>query len=70
MYTRPPHLPFIVLEDVKAGSRCINALHVQTFIANPFGKGTLITFANGDSFTVKDSFTSVVDTLMGSDVDG
>jgi hypothetical protein len=70
LYTRPPHQPFIVLEDVKAGSRGVNALHVQTFIANPFGKGTLITFANGDSFTTTDSFDSVVKTLMGSNVDG
>jgi hypothetical protein len=70
MYTRPPHLPFIVLTDVKAGSRCVNATHVQTFIANPFGEGTLVTFANGDSFTTSDDFDALVLTLMGSHVDG
>ena len=69
--TRHPNLPLMVLTDAKMrDGRCINGLHVQTFIANPFGGGTLITFANGDTVTVTEGFSTVVDALMGDRVDG
>lgn len=71
--TRHAALPLMVLTDAKTDeSRCINGLHVQTFITNPFGErgGTLITFANGDRVTVTEDFDTVVDSLMGDRVDG
>jgi hypothetical protein len=55
----------------RGSSRCINGLHVQTFIQNPFGdrKGTLITFASGDRVTVANDFDLVFNVLTGI-VDG
>jgi hypothetical protein len=55
MQQRRERLPVFVLRDAEVrANRCVNALHVQTFIPNPFGKceGTLITFASGDTITV------------------
>jgi hypothetical protein len=71
---RQPALPFHVFTDAKGDTRCINALHVQTFIPNPFGdrgdRGTLITFANGDTVTVTDDFDSIADQFMSDRADG
>ena len=72
MNARRREVPLAVLQDQETGSlRCINGLHVQTFIQNPFGdrKGTLITFASGDRVTVADDFELVFDVLTGI-VDG
>ena len=72
MRARRREVPLVVFQDRENGnSRCINGLHVQTFIANPFGdcKGTLITFASGDRVTVVDEFDLVFDVLTGI-VDG
>ncbi len=61
----------MVLHDADGGVlRAVNAAQVQTFIPNPFGTGTLITFASGDTVTVKDDFDSVLATFMGDSVDG
>jgi len=74
MNTRYHGVPIAVFMDLQAGVlRCINGLHVQTFIQNPFGdhSGTLITFASGDSVTVANDSDAVVDTFMaGNRVDG
>lgn len=71
MNTRTTGIPIFVFQDAKSGeSRCINGLHVQTFIANPHGEGTLITFASGDTVVVADGFEAVVDTFMADRVDG
>jgi hypothetical protein len=74
MNSRYQGVPIAVFMDVQSGApRCINGLHVQTFIQNPFGdhSGTLITFASGDTVTVADDFDAVVDTFMsGSRRDG
>jgi hypothetical protein len=67
--TRRPVVPFVVFQDAETdSSRCINPLHVQTFIASPFPHtkgGTIITFENGDSVTVADDFQHVFDLLTG-----
>jgi hypothetical protein len=66
--TRRPIVPFVVFQDAEtSASRCINPLHVQTFIASPFHTkgGTVITFGNGDSVTVADDFQHVFDLLTG-----
>jgi uncharacterized protein YlzI (FlbEa/FlbD family) len=71
MQQRRPRLPVFVLRDVEARThRCVNGLHIQTFIPNPYGnqEGTLITFANGDSVTVENDFDEVVHLMMGSHV--
>ena len=73
MYQRGPRLPVFVLRDSDTReSRCVNALHIQTFVANPFGDrhGTLITFANGDSVTVENDFDEIVNLMMGDHVAG
>ena len=64
-------IPIVVFQDVETrDSRCINGLHVQTFVRSRFHKGgTLITFANGDTVTVEGDFDTVFDTLTGR-VDG
>ncbi len=74
MNSRYHGVPIAVFTDAKTGApRCLNALHIQTFIPNPFADraGTLITFASGDSVTVTDDFHTVVNTFMsGNHVDG
>ena len=73
MNARRSGLPIIVLMDAKTREgRAVNGLHVQTFIQNPFGKceGTLITFANGDTVTVKEDFDDIVQSFMASVPDG
>lgn len=71
LHIRHAALPVVVFTDAETKeSRCINGLHVETFIPNPFGSGTLITFASGDSVTVTDDFDTVVDTLIGDRADG
>ncbi|HEX6096386.1 MAG TPA: hypothetical protein VF432_08695 [Thermoanaerobaculia bacterium] len=73
MHQRGPRLPVFVLRDVEARDhRCVNALHIQTFIPNPYGsqEGTLITFANGDTITVENGFDEIVDLMMGDRVAG
>lgn len=48
MNSRRLGLPIVVLVDAESKeSRAINGLHIQTFIATPYGNqvGTLITFA-------------------------
>lgn len=72
MHSRRREVPIAVFQDQETGrSRCINGLHVQTFISNPFRdhKGTLITFVNGDMVTVVDDFEEVVRAFIGI-VDG
>jgi hypothetical protein len=63
----------VVLLDMETGKdRCINGLHVQTFIRSPFPHtkgGTVITFANGDNVTVEDDFDHVYMVFAGI-VDG
>jgi hypothetical protein len=61
---------FVFTELSTGGSRCINGLHVQTFVPNPFGDGTLLTFVNGDSVTLMDTFEAIVDTFMSDRQDG
>ena len=67
--TRRPVVPFVVFQDAETGtSRCVNPLHVETFISSPFPHtkgGTIITFASGDLVTVTDDFNRVVDLLTG-----
>lgn len=68
MNSRLPSVPIIVLTDAESRqSRAVNGLHIQTFIATPFGNqvGTLITFASGDTVTVTEDFDTVVDAFMG-----
>jgi hypothetical protein len=69
-------VPIIVFTDKQGrGSRCINGLHVQTFIPDPFWngdapRGTLITFAGGDTVTVAEEFEDVMNAFMGDWQDG
>lgn len=71
MNTRTPGVPIIVFRDAQTGdSRCVNGMHVQTFIANPFGGGTLVTFANGDTVTLAEDFDVVVDVFTADRHDG
>lgn len=73
MQQRRPRLPVFVVRDTTAReNRCVNGLHVQTFIPNPFGnrEGTLITFASGDTITVDSDFDEVVSLMLGDYVDG
>ena len=72
MHQRGPRLPVFVVRDVERGTRCVNGLHIQTFIPNPFGNrtGTLITFANGDHITVENDFDEILDLMMGDHVPG
>lgn len=71
MNTRQTGLPIVVFHDAQSGEfRCINGLHVQTFIPNPFGTGTLLTFASGDTVTVTDDFDDVLTMFMADRVDG
>lgn len=65
-------VPLVVFEDAETcESRCINGLHVQTFIRSPFrtNGGTIITFASGDTVTVTENFDHVFRILTGQ-VDG
>lgn len=71
MIARRHGVPITVFTDAENGRRrCINALHVQTFVANPFGEGTLVTFASGDRLTVTEDFEAVVDSFMADRPDG
>ena len=71
MNTRFPLVPFFVFTDAKEGvSRCVNALQVQTFIPNPSGEGTLLTFASGDTVTLTEGFDAVAHTLIDNRADG
>ena len=60
-------IPIVVFRDVETrDSRCVNGLHVQTFVRSRFHKGgTLITFANGDTVTVEEDFDAVFRILSG-----
>jgi hypothetical protein len=73
MHSPHPIVPIVVLTDadLKEG-RAVNGLHIQTFIANPFGhaRGTLLTFANGDTLTVDEDFDTVAEAFMGHQQDG
>lgn len=70
MNSRHHGVPIFVFTDASTGgSRCVNGLHVQTFVPNPFWngtepRGTLITFSSGDTVTVADDFDVVVDAFM------
>lgn len=71
MNARLRGVPVLVLREARSGeSRCVNALHVQTFVPNPFGDGTYITFASGDFITVEESFDAVVDMFLCDRLDG
>jgi uncharacterized protein YlzI (FlbEa/FlbD family) len=73
MNTRYYGVPIAVFTDAETGTpRCVNALHIQTFVMNPVGHrtGTLITFASGDSVTVTDDFHAVVNTFIAGTADG
>ena len=72
LHTRWRGVPLVVFQDAKTGrQRCINGLHVQTFVPSPFEKqGTIITFASGDTVAVADDFDHVVEVLSGFVVDG
>jgi hypothetical protein len=71
MSRRRAAVPLFVFDDATNDvPRCINALHVQTFIPNPYGPGTLITFASGDSVTVEEEFQTVAKTLFDDEADG
>ncbi len=73
MQQRKSRLPVFVVRDAdERTSRCVNGLHIQTFVPNPVGdrNGTLITFANGDAVTVENDFDEIVDLMMGDHVDG
>jgi len=73
MHQRGPRLPVFVLRDAETReSRCVNAMHIQTFVTNPFGErnGTLITFANGDGVTVENGFDEIVNLIMRDRVAG
>jgi uncharacterized protein YlzI (FlbEa/FlbD family) len=71
MNARHAPVPVFVFADLKDDTtRAVNALHVQTFIPNPFGSGTLITFANGDTITVAETFDAVLDTFICDRPDG
>lgn len=71
--TRWHGLPLVVFQDAETGnSRCVNGLHIETFIPNPFSdrKGTIVTFASGDRVTVSDDFYDVFRILSGTRPDG
>jgi len=71
--TRWRGVPLVILHDAETGRpRCVNGLHIQTFIPDHFHdrKGTIITFASGDTVTVADGFQHVMEMLSGSVVDG
>ena len=74
--TRWHGVPLVVFTDSRTGrSRCVNGLHVQTFIPSPFNgvkgmEGTIITFASGDKVIVSEEFDDVFDVLSGFVVDG
>lgn len=76
MNSRLPSVPIVVFVDSETReSRCVNGLHVQTFVPNPFWsgeppRGTLITFVGGDTVTVSEDFDVVVKTFMGGRQDG
>ncbi len=72
LHTRWRGVPLVVVQDAKTGrQRCINGLHVQTFVPSPFDKqGTIITFASGDTVTVTDEFDELFELLSGFVVDG
>jgi hypothetical protein len=76
MNSRPPKVPIIVFTDKqRRESRCINGLHIQTFIPDPYWngetpRGTLITFAGGDTVTVSEEFEDVMNAFMGDRQDG
>jgi len=72
LHTRWRGVPLVVVQDAKTGrQRCINGLHVQTFVPSPFDKqGTIITFASGDTVTVMDEFDELLELLSGFVVDG
>ena len=71
MNSRSRAVPIIVFIDSETReSRGVNGLHVQTFVPNPFWngespRGTLITFANGDTVTVVEEFDVAVGAFMG-----
>jgi hypothetical protein len=69
--TRFPILSFYVFTDAKDDTpRCVNASQVQTFIPNPFGEGTLLTFASGDTVTLSEDFEEISHTLINDRADG
>lgn len=71
MNARPPLLPMTVFTDAATNdARCVNGLHVQTFIANPHGEGTLVTFINGDVVLIREPFDAVVESFAIDEVDG
>lgn len=76
MIQRVTRFPVFVVVDAKTQeSRCVNGLHVQTFVPNPFWngelpRGTFITFSSGDTVTVAEEFDTVVDLLMSDRIDG
>jgi hypothetical protein len=79
LHTRWRGVPLVVVQDAKTGrQRCINGLHVQTFVPSPFDehgkqgkqRGTIITFASGDTVTVTDEFDELFELLSGFVVDG
>lgn len=76
LHTRWHGVPLVVFTDSGTGRpRCVNGLHVQTFIPSPFKgvkgmEGTIITFASGDKVIVSDEFDDVFEVLSGFVVDG
>jgi hypothetical protein len=76
MNSRSPALPIVVFIDSETrDSRCINGLHVQTLVPNPLWngeppRGTLVTFASGETVTVTEDFDEVVKAFLAGRQDG
>jgi hypothetical protein len=76
MNSRTAGVPIVVLTDAESKEgRAVNGLHIETLIPDPFSngeepRGTLITFASGDTVTVAEDFDTVVDAFMGDRQDG
>lgn len=73
MHQRGSRLPVFVLRDIEERTnRCVNGLHIQTFVPNPYGdrNGTLITFVGGDHITVENDFDEVFGLMYGDHVPG
>lgn len=61
----PPGVPFVVLSEAFGGRPvAVNGLHVETIEEVP--EGALITFRDGITVTVGESFGDVVAAFLGS----
>ncbi|HEX7153248.1 MAG TPA: hypothetical protein VF618_17315 [Thermoanaerobaculia bacterium] len=71
LLARRPTLPVVVFTEAGTrASRCINGLHVQSFIGNPHGPGTMLTFVSGDVVLLEDDFDRVVAAFAHTEVEG